>query len=80
MIVTAKASRKMPIPGVAYSSMEYGAEISLEIGNADKPQLVQERLHELYAQLDLAIGAKFKAAAAPVAAPGEGEPLVFEAE
>jgi hypothetical protein len=49
--ISATVSKKVPLPNVDHSSQQFGAAMEMEISNADQPQVVQQRLQELYALL-----------------------------
>lgn len=52
--ITARASIKMTIPGIAYSSQEFSVEESVEIEATDEPAIQQER-RKLFARLRAAV-------------------------
>ncbi len=46
--ICANLSKKMPLPGVDYSSQQYGAAMEIEVSDADQPEIIQQRIRELY--------------------------------
>jgi|ERR1043165_4446044 hypothetical protein len=53
--LSANLSKKVPLPGIDYSSQQYGASLEIEISDADKPEVIQGRIKELYVLLSNAI-------------------------
>lgn len=53
--LSANLSKKVPLPGVEYSSQQYGASLEIEVSDADKPDAIQSRIRELYSLLSGAI-------------------------
>jgi len=53
--LSANLSKKVPLPGVEYSSQQYGAAMEIEVGDGDKPEAIQQRIRELYGMLANAI-------------------------
>lgn len=53
--LSASLSRKVPVPGIEYSSQQYGASMEIEISDADKPEAIQARIRELYGLLSRSI-------------------------
>jgi hypothetical protein len=58
--ICANVAKKVPLPGVEYSSQQFGAAMEIEVSDADPPELVQQRLKDLYnlltASIDKQIG------------------------
>ncbi len=65
----ASLSRKLPLPGVEYSSQSFSAGISAEVSDADSPEVIKSKLHDLYAVLDEAVNEQLAAAAQTSASP-----------
>ena len=61
--ISANISKKVPIPGHDYSSQQYGASMEIEISDADKPEAIQSRIHELYGLLSCSIDAQISGTA-----------------
>ncbi|MCW8129370.1 MAG: hypothetical protein KIS92_03215 [Planctomycetota bacterium] len=73
--LSANLSRKVPMPGVQFSSQQYGAALEIEVSDADKPEAIQARIRELYDMLNRSIDEQINAATAAngqQAAPEEG--------
>ena len=49
--ISANVSKKVPLPGVDYSSQQFGAAMEIEVSDADQPEVVRLRIQELYALL-----------------------------
>jgi hypothetical protein len=49
--ISANVSKKVPMPGIDYSSQQFGAAMEIEVSDADRPEAVQQRLKELYTLL-----------------------------
>ena len=56
--LSANISKKLPIPGLEYSSQQFGASMEIEISDADKPEVIQGRIQELYGLLSNSIDAQ----------------------
>ncbi|MEI6236606.1 MAG: hypothetical protein WCT04_26410 [Planctomycetota bacterium] len=53
--MSANLSKKVPLPGIEYSSQQYGASLEIEVSDADKPGAIQARIRELYNLLSISI-------------------------
>jgi len=53
--LSANLSKKVPLPGIDYSSQQFGASMEIEVSDADKPEVIQARIRELYVMLSSAI-------------------------
>lgn len=53
--LSANLSRKIPVPGIEFSSQQYGASMEIEVSDADKPEAIQARIRELYDLLSRSI-------------------------
>jgi len=53
--ICANLSKKVPLPGVEYSSQQYGAAMEIEVSDADQPEIIQQRIRELYNLLSTTI-------------------------
>ena len=49
--ISANISKKVPLPGVDYSSQQFGAAMEIEISDADRPDAIKARIQEVYALL-----------------------------
>ncbi|HEY3319183.1 MAG TPA: hypothetical protein VGP72_01750 [Planctomycetota bacterium] len=71
--ISANISKKVPLPGIEFSSQQFGAAMEIEISDADAPEAIQARIRELYCMLSAAvdeqIGVPQNRAIAPPAAP-----------
>ena len=61
--ISANISKKVPIPGKEFSSQQYGASMEIEISDADKSEVIQSRIHELYGLLSCSIDAQINGTA-----------------
>ena len=61
--LSANLSKKVPIPGLDFSSQQFGASMEIEISDADKPDVIQSRITELYGLLSSSIDAQITCAA-----------------
>jgi len=66
--LSGSVSRKVPIPGLDYSSQSYSAGMEIEINSADAAE-VQAQLAQLYGSLSRGIDAQIATATTPSAAP-----------
>jgi len=62
--LSANLSKKVPLPGVQFSSQQYGAAMEIEVGDGDKPEAIKERIRELYSMLSNAIDEQIGGASA----------------
>jgi hypothetical protein len=53
--LSANLSKKVPVPGLAYSSQQFGAAMEVEVGDGDDPAVIHERIRSLYTLLSQAI-------------------------
>lgn len=60
--LSANLSRKIPVPGIQFSSQQYGAALEIEVSDADKPEAIQARIRELYDLLNRSIDEQIVAA------------------
>jgi len=60
--ISANVSKKVPIPGMEYSSQQFGAAMEIEVSDADKYDAIQSRIHELYGLLSNSIDAQITGA------------------
>jgi hypothetical protein len=61
--LSANLSKKVPIPGLDFSSQQFGASMEIEVSDADKPDVIQARITELYGLLSSSIDAQIAGAA-----------------
>jgi len=61
--ICANLSKKVPLPGVEYSSQQYGAAMEIEVSDADQPEIIQQRIRELYTLLSTTIDDQISGAA-----------------
>lgn len=78
--LSANLSKKVPLPGVQFSSQQYGAAMEIEVGDGDKPEAIQARIRELYSMLSNAIDEQINGAPAsqirPTSPPSEAAPRI----
>ena len=61
--ISANVSKKVPIRGLDYSSQQFGAAMEIEVSDTDRPEVVQQRLQELYSLLSETIDQQIAGAA-----------------
>jgi hypothetical protein len=49
--ISANLSKKVPLPGIDYSSQQFGAAMEIEISDTDRPDAIKQRIQEVYALL-----------------------------
>jgi len=66
--LSAHVAKKLPMPGVQYSSQTFGASLEIEISDADadRPEALRQRTRNLYALLSRSIDEEIAAAGEPV--------------
>ena len=64
--ISANLSKKVPLPGVGYSSQQYGGSVEIEISDSDSAEAIQEKMRRLYAMLSRAVDEQIQAASKPV--------------
>ncbi|MCZ7646104.1 MAG: hypothetical protein M5U26_12590 [Planctomycetota bacterium] len=69
--VNAALSKKLPIPGVQYSSQEFSAGIEAEIGHQESSEQIKATIRRLYALVGEAIDEQVKQAGADSQAPAK---------
>ena len=67
--LSANLSKKVPIPGADFSSQQYGASMEVEVSDTDKPEIIQERVRQLYGLLSATIDEQIAQAGAVRPAP-----------
>jgi len=65
--LSAHVAKKLPMPGVAFSSQTFGASLEIEISDADadRPEALRQRTRNLYALLSRSIDEEIAAAGEP---------------
>jgi hypothetical protein len=53
--ISANLSKKVPLPGVEYSSQQFGAAMEIEVSDADQPEAIHGRIRDLYALLSQSV-------------------------
>lgn len=53
--LSANLSKKMPLPGIDYSSLQFGASLEIEVSDKDQPEAIRQRIAELYGLLSEAV-------------------------
>ncbi len=53
--ISANLSKKVPLPGIDFSSQQYGASLEIEVSDADQPQVIQTKLQQLYQTLEASV-------------------------
>jgi hypothetical protein len=69
--VSAHISKKVPLPNVAFSSQQFGAELEIEVSDADSADAVKQRLRDLYSLLSYTIDEQIATVAHPAALPSQ---------
>ena len=67
--ISANLSKKVPLPGVEYSSQQFGAAMEIEVSDADQPEAIHGRIRDLYALLSQSVDEQIAGAAQQ---PGNG--------
>jgi len=78
--LSANLSKKVPLPGIDFSSQQYGASLEIEVSDADKPDAIQARIRELYNLLSISIDEQIgvahpSPASAPSLPPPASQPI-----
>jgi hypothetical protein len=66
--ISANLSKKVPLPGVDYSSQQIGAAMEIEISDTDRPDAIKQRIQEVYALLSQTVDEQISSAAPPARA------------
>ena len=72
--VSANLSKKVPMPGVEYSSQQFGASLEIEVSDADKPESIKSRIQELYRLLTQTVDEQIAGASKPAPASNASQP------
>jgi len=73
--IHATLSKKVPIPGLDYSSQSYGCGLEVEVSDGATHEQIQARIRDTYGLLEGAIDAEIAARqGAPRGSPGNGRP------
>jgi len=72
--VSANLSKKVPMPGVEYSSQQFGASLEIEVSDADKPESIKARIQELYRLLTQTVDEQIAGASKPAPASAASQP------
>lgn len=73
--IAATMTKKVPLAGVPYGSVEVGARLEMESTKKETPEALKERFRKAYAALSAAVDEQLKTAASPgshAAAPAAG--------
>lgn len=60
--ISANLSKKVPLPGVEYSSQQFGAAMEIEVSDADRPEAIHGRIRDLYALLSQSVDEQISSA------------------
>jgi hypothetical protein len=80
--IVANVSKKVPVPGIDYSSQSYSAGVEVEVADAASPQEIQSKVHEIYGLLEQTIDSEISGQQAVITPPqppvnriaGQGRP------
>ncbi|MEI6232911.1 MAG: hypothetical protein WCT04_07660 [Planctomycetota bacterium] len=61
--ISANLSKKVPLPGIDYSSQQFGAAMEIEVSDADQPEAIHGRIRDLYALLSQSVDEQIAGAA-----------------
>ena len=61
--ISAHISKKVPLPGVDYSSQQFGASLELEVADSGNSDDIQSRLRQLYAAISRSVDEQIAKAA-----------------
>ena len=53
--IHASLSKKIPMPGIEFSSQQFGASLEVELSDADKADVIQTKIQSLYLMLSKAV-------------------------
>ena len=73
--ISANLSKKVPLPGVEYSSQQFGAAMEIEVSDADQPEAIHGRIRDLYALLSQSVDEQIAGAAQPPGSNGYQAPV-----
>ena len=73
--ISANLSKKVPLPGVEYSSQQFGAAMEIEVSDADQPEAIHGRIRDLYALLSQSVDEQIAGAAQQPASNGYQAPV-----
>jgi hypothetical protein len=59
----ANIAKKVPLPGIDFSSQQFGAALEVEVSDADPPEALKKRLRELYVLLSTSVEEQIELAA-----------------
>jgi hypothetical protein len=74
--IAANISKKVPLPGVDYSSQQFGASLEIEVSDKDTPDAIQARLRELYALLGRTVEEQICIVATSTPGPRNGQTTI----
>ena len=63
--ICANVAKKIPLPGIDFSSQQFGAAIEIEVAHGESPDVIRQRLQELYNLLSESVDKQFENASAP---------------
>jgi hypothetical protein len=72
--ISANLSKKVPLPGVDFSSQQFGASMEIEISDADRPDAIKQRIAEVYALLGQTVDEQIAATKAQLPPPRQAVP------
>lgn len=59
--IIANVSKKVPVPGVEYSSQSFMAGIEVEVSDGATPEEIQQKIHSVYSTLERTIDSEIAA-------------------
>lgn len=63
--LSANLSKKTPLPGIDFSSQQFGASMEIEVSDGDTPEAIRAKIRELYSLLSSSIDEQLAQAQAP---------------
>ena len=75
--LSANLSKKVPIPGVEFSSQQFGAAMEVEVSDSATAQEITGRLQSLYSLLETSVGRQITQASAGRNAPAQSQKRPF---
>lgn len=63
--ICANMAKKMPLPGIEFSSQQFGAAIEIEVAHGESPDVIRQRLQDLYNLLSATVDKQFESASLP---------------
>ena len=76
MKITSHVAKKLPVPGVDFSSVSYSCGAETEIGEGASQEEIRQKLHAMYQLLSETVDSELTRATQPAAPPTAQQPTV----